>query len=81
MIRTIEFSPLKVKVDSTETPVQELAYKDEDGNSRTVHYVVVNGEKIPIQYRVELIPHLMDKKLDQALVKVESDRIKKAEIK
>lgn len=76
-IKTISFNPLKVEVDGMEVPVQETLYKDEDGVDRKVSYVVANGEKFPVEHRVELMQKLSVKKLDDALIEVEAARIEK----
>lgn len=78
-IRTVLFDPIKVEVDGVESPILESSYQDEDGVNRKVTYVVVNGEKVPIQHQADLMVHLAGSKLDQALVKVEEARKKKEE--
>lgn len=76
-IKTIAFNPLKVEVNGTEVPVLETIYKDEEGVDRKVSYVVANGEKLPVQHRVELMEKLTFTKLDDVLKNVEDARIEK----
>lgn len=76
-IKTIAFNPLKVEVDGMEVPVQETIYKDEDGVDRKASYITVNGEKFPVEHRVELMEKLSVKGLDEVLVDVEAARIEK----
>lgn len=75
-IRTIGFNPLKITVDDVETPVIDEKYLDEDGNSQIISYIVVNGEKIAIQHRAEILEKLKSFKLDEAIAKVEEIRLK-----
>lgn len=78
-IRATSFDPLKYEVDGMESPITELTYKDENDVTRTLSYLVINGEKVAIKHEAELFEKLADSKLDDALVKVEEDRVKKIE--
>lgn len=76
-IKTISFNPLKVEVNGMEVPVLETIYKDEDGVDRKVSYVVVNGEKFPVEHRAELMEKIAFTKLDDVLTEVETKRQEK----
>lgn len=77
IIRAISFNPLKYEVNGMEVPVQETAYKDEDGVDCKVSYIVANGEKFPVEHMVEISEKLSVKSLDDVLIDVEAARIEK----
>lgn len=77
IVRTIGFNPLKVEVNGTETPVLDFPYTDENGVHQNLFYVMVDGEKFPIQHRVEIEDKLRFHKVDAAIALVEVDRQKK----
>lgn len=77
IIKTTAFNPLKVEVNGMEVPVQETLYKDEDGANQKVSYVVFNGEKFPVEHRVELHEKLSFYKMDDVLAEVETKRLEK----
>lgn len=77
IVRTIGFNPLKVEVNGAETPVLDFPYTDEDGIHQNLSYVMVNGEKFPIQHRVELEDKLRFHKVEEAIALVEIERQKK----
>lgn len=77
IVRTIGFDPLKVTVNGTEASVLDLPYTDENGVHQNLSYVMVNGEKFPIQHRVEIEDKLRFHKVDEAIALVEAERQKK----
>lgn len=77
LIKTVGFNPLKVEVNGIEVPVVEHSYQDENDKAQAISYVVVNGEKKVIQYRVELLEDLSSMKMDEVLTKVEKAREEK----
>ena len=80
-IRTL-FNPMRLEVDGVETPIVEHTYLDEDGNTQTCKYAIVNGEKQIIERRWDLDEKILQhRSLDVALAKVEEVRVQKVELK
>lgn len=73
-IRIIKFDPIIVMVDDVVVPTEKAVYLDKSGASNEILYVIANGEKFPIQHRVELFEDLKTMKVDAVLAKIESDK-------
>lgn len=76
-IKAISFNPVKYEVDGIETPAQNVFYKDENGVERKLSYLIINGEKFPVEHRAEISEKLELAKVDQVLAEVETKRLEK----
>lgn len=77
IIRTVGFDPLRIEVDGKNSSPIEETYQDEDGNSRKIIFISVDGKKIPIQHRAEIFEDVIKHGIDIALQKVETARSEK----
>lgn len=78
-IKAISFNPLQYEVNGMPVPVVEKSYLDENGVSQSIKYLVVDGEKLVIQMKEEILTKVYAEGVDEALVKVEAERLKKIE--
>lgn len=79
IIRAIAFNPLRVEVNGIEVPVSKTDYLDENGDYKSVQYVMVDGEKFAVEYQEKMVEEFLVNKVDVALAKVEAARIIKIE--